>query len=219
MILTCPACSAQYVLPDNAIGAKGRRVKCTTCDYTWLQKSETIEPEKPVFVVDIEPNEISAPPKPRITPVVEQKSGFAKTLITGLGMAAVFLLITLGFAIGMRKDIVARQPASALLFEKIGFPVDAPGKGLEFDAVSAQITTPDAAKPLLNIKGKLSNNTKNNIFLPQMLIRLNGPNGWLKDWPVNLYGKVAQSGTTSNFTYDLKDLPANGKSVTLLFAD
>ena len=221
MIVTCPACSAQYVLPDEAIGEKGRRVKCTTCAYTWLQRAENDE-EKPAFIVPEYTNksdEFSAPPKQRMTPVVAEKSNFMKIVLVGLSVAAVFLIITLGFAIGMRNDIVARAPASALLFEKMGLPAEIPGKGLTFENITAQTIKIADGKETLNIRGKLANHTKSDIKLQKMLIRLSGESGWLKDWPVDLYGKVAQAGTTGEFTYDLKDFPPNGQSVTLLFAD
>ena len=34
-LLSCPACSAQYNIPNAAIAATGRRVKCTACGYNW----------------------------------------------------------------------------------------------------------------------------------------------------------------------------------------
>lgn len=40
MILTCPSCSAKYIVPPEAISEKGRDVRCKKCQHTWFQKSE-----------------------------------------------------------------------------------------------------------------------------------------------------------------------------------
>jgi len=43
VIIICPSCSTQYVIPDGAITQKGRLVKCTKCAHQWLEKSTSSE--------------------------------------------------------------------------------------------------------------------------------------------------------------------------------
>lgn len=40
MILTCPNCQTQFSLSATALGAKGRKVKCSRCSHSWFQKPE-----------------------------------------------------------------------------------------------------------------------------------------------------------------------------------
>ena len=42
MILTCPNCSTQYVVKDDAIPPEGRQVRCAACKHSWHQDPETI---------------------------------------------------------------------------------------------------------------------------------------------------------------------------------
>jgi predicted Zn finger-like uncharacterized protein len=92
MILTCPACSARFKVPDNAIGPGGRRVKCSKCAHQWhcMPEVQLVEAALPPPEPEPEIEEIAAdesPPKPRSqqdllrAKAAEAKAALAKPVI------------------------------------------------------------------------------------------------------------------------------------------
>lgn len=59
MIIACPACATRYVVPDSAIGAEGRTVRCAKCRHSWFQEGPLVEP---AGSVDAPTREPAAPP-------------------------------------------------------------------------------------------------------------------------------------------------------------
>lgn len=43
MIIACPACTTRYVVPDSAIGADGRTVRCAKCRHSWFQDGPVLD--------------------------------------------------------------------------------------------------------------------------------------------------------------------------------
>lgn len=43
MIITCPACSTRYVVPDSAVGAEGRTLRCAKCRHSWFQEGPVLD--------------------------------------------------------------------------------------------------------------------------------------------------------------------------------
>jgi predicted Zn finger-like uncharacterized protein len=74
MLLVCPSCRTRYVVPDSAIGAAGRQVRCANCRNSWFQEGpSSVAPPKLERIVSPDlpptppPPPPSAPPSP--TPV------------------------------------------------------------------------------------------------------------------------------------------------------
>ena len=80
MIISCPACSTRYVVPEAAIGIEGRTVRCAKCKHSWYQDPEPIDvPDEyrdTASVVSGPEPEVSAKP---MTPAHDDESRVAET--------------------------------------------------------------------------------------------------------------------------------------------
>ena len=72
MIIACPACSTRYVVPDTAIGADGRTVRCAKCRHSWFQDPPELLGEPADVQAPAEATPPPAPPAAQPAPIVEQ---------------------------------------------------------------------------------------------------------------------------------------------------
>lgn len=223
MILTCPSCDAQYILPDDAIGPKGRRVKCTSCAYTWLQRPE--EPDhqddpaldalsrhlaQTTSVSDFDTTRA----RQVMTPVAAKES-VAASVMTGIGLGLILFVVTTIFLIVLRASLVPLWPPLNGFYNAIGLKVAAPGEGLAVENLTSELT--DDGK--LQVKGQITNVVEDEQRLPSLLIRVNGEKGWLKDWPITLPSAPLKAGKSVGFDYTLDGVPAGVTDVTIRFSE
>lgn len=68
MRIVCPSCSTAYTVPDQKIGASGRKVRCARCATRWLAKpsDDDIDDEAAAYVAEgvDEPDTIEPTPEP-----------------------------------------------------------------------------------------------------------------------------------------------------------
>jgi len=71
--IVCPSCQARYQLPDDSIGAEGRKVSCSSCSHKWRAHADGAEP---------------APAQPSPEPAPEPAAG-PESVAESAAMAAV----------------------------------------------------------------------------------------------------------------------------------
>lgn len=59
MILACPSCNMRYAVPNTAIPAAGRTVRCASCQHSWFQAAADPDAEEGLDETGVAPSPLS----------------------------------------------------------------------------------------------------------------------------------------------------------------
>ncbi|HEY8190442.1 MAG TPA: zinc-ribbon domain-containing protein [Micavibrio sp.] len=141
----------------------------------------------------------------------------AGTLNGIIAAAAVFILIS-GALVAMRGTVVHVWQPSALLFDRIGLPVPAPGEGLVFDKITATIKADGKDEPSLIVRGDIINLRESESSLPVIeasLRKAGGEQG--KSLMASMNKKTINAEETIPFAITFDKIPEDITDVNVLF--
>lgn len=190
MQIQCTQCSARYVVPDQAIGDKGRTVRCAGCHHSWFVAPPS-GLEKPLAGLEAAMKEAPPPqakpiPKGSNLPVVKHPpvpAGIKASVFGFAAIAAALLLLVL-------------KPGM------YGYP---PSKGLALAEVNMlsrlDDRSPENRRPIYEISGKILNTTEETLPVPVLRITLTDKEGTpLQYWDFSEAGRTLEGGKNIPFT-------------------
>jgi predicted Zn finger-like uncharacterized protein len=186
MILTCPNCASRFLISAEALAPSGRRVKCSACGTQWFQApdsdaadDETQSPPARLIDEDIPHSVKPHPSEESPLPHEELSASALRKNIAGYGAAFGVFCAVFGVLLLAKPLLVASWPASASLYERLGFAVALPGEGLVFDRLKAVADAGGA----LHVEGLIINLTRKTQAVPLIEVSLRTIKGEiLKQW-------------------------------------
>lgn len=229
MILTCPSCQTRYVVPDSAIGATGRKVRCASCRHSWFQEPANAVaaapvPTPPAFAAPV-PREAPVerrrpPPEPEPAPPPEAVEGSyheEPPFRPRRNRAKLWTIAAIVAAALMTGGILAVQYFGLPRFGERIIPVQAAGAlDLNGTAVPRRLAS---GNELLEVRGEIVNHTDEVQRVPQIRAELKDAQGRVVyTWAIAPPVRELQPRGRVAFNSAEVDVPRGGRVLSLTFA-
>ncbi|WP_281683691.1 DUF3426 domain-containing protein [Thalassobaculum salexigens] len=246
MLVTCPKCEQKFKVPDSALGTKGRKLKCSSCEHKWHQmpvgaedgepeappvakKKKKAPPPEPVAEEPLEEavgqdqmgEEIDPPPlgdvsRFRAVRGTEDEKPSRPYILYGLLFLAVAIPAGLFAA---RTSLVHAWPASALLYEKVGMPVPVPGEGLVLQNVYVE-RRQEGTVEVLVVHGEIRNPGELMMSLPALRATVIAEGGQtLASWLFTTESYQLLPGEKTAFVSEFANTAPGAAKVNVTFTD
>jgi len=246
MILECPECSTRYLVPDSAIGAEGRTVRCANCRHSWFQDPPppepappppavdpapvfdpaqpvaAVEPERPAF---LEPAAIP-PVRPAAAPesvlpapdydAFAPRPPFRPRRNTSKHWTVIAVLAGLLMIAGVAAIVFLGAPG---LLARIGLPIGAQESPLRLKDNPIERRGLENGSELFAVSGQVSNPSSERQRVPDIRAELRDAQGRIVySWTITPQQRTLNPGGTIDFNSAKLDVPANSKRLELSFA-
>jgi predicted Zn finger-like uncharacterized protein len=186
MLIQCPQCSAQYAVPDQAIGIGGRNVRCAKCAHNWFVAHPAATPLAETPTSTVESNKPRPIPPGSNLPVIKRPPVpmGAKASVFGMLAAAIALMLLW------------------LAPETYGYP-HSKGFGLAEVAMFSRMDDkhPENKQPVYEISVKILNMSDKTLPVPILRVTvLNKEGVALQYWDVSEEGATLEPGKTIPFS-------------------
>ena len=243
MILECSQCRTRYLVPDSAIGADGRTVRCASCKHSWFQAPEILDlatraspgdagsaqqrrtvpnyPPADVRAAAAEPRRVYSddatvsPSEPGYDPFATQPP-FKPRRNPARRWTAAAVVAGLSMLLGAGAILYSGAPGIAA---QLGFGMGDADTALRFaDKDVKRRPTPNGGD-LFAVSGKVVNPTGDKQHVPDIRIELRDGAGVLVDsWRITPEVRTLDANASIDFNSAKINPPANVRIVEFSFA-
>ena len=222
MILSCPSCKTRYVVPDSAIGPTGRKVRCASCRFSWVQDPapldlKTAAPAGAGETPAPAPRGEPPPPPQWEPPEPEQSYERSEGYRPRRNPARLWTIVAAAAAVLMIGAVIAIQIFGLPdLGQRFGIPV----RTVNALTISGQAERRrlESGNELLTVRGEISNQTDEVQRVPQIRAELKDSQGRVVyDWSIAPPVRELQARGRVTFDSAEMDVPRGGRNLTLSF--
>ena len=207
MIISCPQCSSKFAVKAEAIGEKGRNVKCAKCAHKWFQEPNKEELEKlKTQEIQQEPDEVKEVPQGSNLPVVTN----SKTPIYAkISLAASILIMAVVITVMGANQILPSMSGYYSLFG-----IYDSGDIKLYDVEVKKIES-GRYNDLL-VSAKIVNESKGDKRLPNLRVSIyDNDENLLDEVTLDSEGTPIEAGQAIDFQNTIEKIPASSSKIVM----